>query len=447
MTDRWKEWGRTSAAILVGLVLAFALAELLCRLLPIETAYVRIPMKSDARVGFTRVPGGTASSKMVCYDISPIVFNSLGFRGPNLSQGNPLSIAVLGDSFMEAVEVPVSCSTASILQGLLRVNVLNASVASYGTTSELFVYRTFLKERRARVVLLFFFAGNDVVNNSCELSRMYGEGPPGPCGEFSHGKIEWRTSFGEPTGDAPSSSPIKAFLRQHCLSCLVAYRFLKYDVIHRLQFGDLDFLDNVFRRHPPEQWRKAWDDGWRITEEAILQLKADVESGGGKLVVVNVPSSLFIVPNWQEVFKKSKRLERVPDDFDPNLPDARLKNIGDRHRIPVLGLAPEFIQYRDRFRLTDPFFWFTCDAHWNPVGHFVAANVVARYLIEHDFLAMTAEDKEKPLRKVKANLGLSPEEILGPTAYDQIYHGGVYTGASNIDRIVPVFSADSASLR
>src|SRR5271157_3841018 len=107
MTDRWKEWGRMIAALLVGLVLAFALAELMVRLLPIETAYVRIPIKADARVGFTRVPGGRASSKMRCYDIAPIVFNSLGFRGAEFRAGNPLSIAVLGDSFMEAVEVPL----------------------------------------------------------------------------------------------------------------------------------------------------------------------------------------------------------------------------------------------------------------------------------------------------------------------------------------------------
>jgi len=435
MTERGKEYARAMAALLLGLVLALALAELLCRLLPLETAYVRIPVNMDTRVGFTRGPGGTATSKMRCYDITPITFDSRGFRGEEISAGEHLPIAILGDSFMEAVEVPVGCTSASILQGLLGVKVFNASVASYGTISELFVYRTFVKEHRPSVVLLFFFAGNDVSDNSCELSDLYGEGLARPCGEVPDGEIQWRPSFRDRAG-VSESSPISDFLRRHCLSCLVAYRFLKYDVLHRIQFGDLDLLDNVFRSHPPEQWRKAWDEGWRITEEALVQLRAEVESGGGTLVIVSVPSALIIVPNWQEIFKKAKGLDRLPEDFDPYLPDTRLQTIGSKHGIHVLTLTPEFIEYRDRFQLKDPFLWFLCDAHWNPLGHFVAANVVARFLIEHDLLRMSPEQRERLRTTVQANLRLSPMEVLGRKAYDQIYHGGVYRGASNIDKIV-----------
>ena len=96
---------------------------------------------------------------------------------------------------MEAIEVPVDLNTASILSKLLDCRTLNTGINSYGTTHELFVYKNFLKPLRPQIVLLFFYPGNDIKDNSCELTRMYDEPVSGPCGYISNNKVVWDTRF------------------------------------------------------------------------------------------------------------------------------------------------------------------------------------------------------------------------------------------------------------
>jgi len=435
MGGRLAEFTKTILAIFVGLVIAWLLAEGLLRVLPVKGTYVRIPLKANDIVGFTRPANSSASFNNTCYRISGIQFNSQGFRDKEFLPGNDFKIAILGDSFIEAIEVPVDLNMASILSKLLDRRTLNAGINNYGTTHELFVYKTFLKPLRPQITLLFFYPGNDVKDNSCELTRMYGEPISGPCGYISEDKVVWNTSFDQ-NDNVRGQSRLKRFLRQNCRLCLLGYRALKFDLWNKYRDGDVPFLYNTFRADPPGPVKKPWQEGWKITTEAIRQLNSEVQSAGGRLYIVTVPEYFAVVPDWKKSFEQATGLAQPPEDFDPLLAEKGLAALGRRHDIGVLNLAPHFNDYRVKFDLKDPYFWYVCDAHWSPLGHYLAANWVARMLLDNNAIPTDSEQKAVLYSKIDKNLSLSPMDIFGPEAYNQIYNRGIYRGSSNIPKIL-----------
>jgi hypothetical protein len=435
MGGRPAEFIKKILAIFVGLVIALLLAEGLLRVFPAAGAYVRIPLEANDIVGFTRAPNSTASFQRTCYSVPGIKYNSQGFRDKDFKPGNDFKIAILGDSFMEAIEAPVNLNTASILSKLLERRTLNAGINSYGTTHEFFVYKAFLKPLRPQITLLFFYPGNDVKDNSCELTRMYGEPISGPCGYISENKVVWNTSF-DRNDNVRGQSRLKRFLRQNCRLCLLGYRVMKFDLWNKYAHGKIPFLYDTFRADPPAPVKKQWEEGWKITTEAILQLNSEVKSAGGKLFIVTVPDFFAVVPDWKKSFEKATEGAKPPKDFDPLLAEKRLAALGKRHDISVLNLAPLFSNYRVKFDLKDPYFWYVCDAHWSPLGHFLTANWVARMLLDNNAIPTDSQEKAALYSKIDKNLSLSPKDILGLEAYNQIYNKGFYRGSSNIPKIL-----------
>lgn len=112
------------------------------------------------------------------------MINSGGFRGPEVSVAKPdgvLRIAVLGDSFAEAMQVPYpECFSAvaerelgacTLLAGR-RVEVLDFGVSGYGMGQELLTRCDQVWRYLPDVVVLAFFSGNDISDNSATLDTV-----------------------------------------------------------------------------------------------------------------------------------------------------------------------------------------------------------------------------------------------------------------------------------
>jgi len=169
---RFKQALMALVAVFIGLFAAFLLAEVILRIFPVHGAYFRIPNKPNDAVGFTRFPGQKTSFRTSCYETPGIEFNSAGFRSREWPEPGTPCIAVLGDSFMEALEVPLEVTTANILEKLTAIPVLNTGVSSYGTVTQLLVYKTILARYKPKVVILFFLLENDIKDNSCLLTKL-----------------------------------------------------------------------------------------------------------------------------------------------------------------------------------------------------------------------------------------------------------------------------------
>ena len=88
---------------------------------------------------------------------------------------NTLRIAVLGDSFAQAFQVPMEKNFSAILERKLgkcnslegrKVEVMNFGVSSYGTAQELLMLRHKVWKYKPDIVVLAFLTGNDLRNNS-----------------------------------------------------------------------------------------------------------------------------------------------------------------------------------------------------------------------------------------------------------------------------------------
>ena len=107
-----------------------------------------------------------------------VQINSLGLRGPEVSIGKPPGVRrllILGDSFVEAFEVPYEQTFYARLEkmaqaaGHFPLQVLSMGVMGYGTAQELLWLRQNGNLIKPDVVLLILFLGNDVVDNSRAL--------------------------------------------------------------------------------------------------------------------------------------------------------------------------------------------------------------------------------------------------------------------------------------
>ncbi len=421
-------------ALAIGLIVVFILVEVLLRVFPLESSYVRLSAKPDDRVGFTRIPNSVETFSTKCYQIENIRFNSLGFRGAEFRPGG---IAILGDSFMEANEVPTEATTASILEQLLRMPVLNTGINAYGNVTQRAVYDSFLTAYRPKLTVLFFTQVNDFKDNSCRLTELYNEPIIQPCGRLESGKVVIEKRF-DNVGPREVGGFMQ-FLRKNCRSCLLAFRMYRYAFLHQIELGEMDFLENSFRKEPVENSRRDWEESRTITEEILVELAAQIRKDGGHFAIAVVPTIYSIAHNWQNYFKEANKGSDVPRDFDPEFVEKYLTELGKKHGIQILLLSQAFREYRDQFALKDPYFWYFCDGHWNPVGHFVAANATAKAILNWGILDLDEQSKQLKFNEIARNLNLSPQEILGEPGYTEVYSGrarAVYTGGNNIPQIL-----------
>ncbi|HEY6555227.1 MAG TPA: hypothetical protein VI669_17855, partial [Vicinamibacteria bacterium] len=91
----------------------------------------------------------------------PLATDAHGFR--NADPEPPAEhLAALGDSFTDALTLPAELTWPSLLGSLLPSSVRNYGTAGFGPGQELRVLKEYVLPRKPRVVVVGFFAGNDL---------------------------------------------------------------------------------------------------------------------------------------------------------------------------------------------------------------------------------------------------------------------------------------------
>jgi hypothetical protein len=344
----------------------------------------------------------------------------LGFRDKEWSDEDRYKIAVLGDSYMEGQHLPEGTVAPQVLERLLHVPVLNAGLEGAGTLQEYLVYKKYLARHKPQSVLLFIYPYNDIQDNSKNLANSM---------------MLWPQAFTDSSGQIvvhyPETPPeteskVWAVTKQYVKTLLMLRRGYQY-------WQNLDkWTPNIYLGgvYFPED--EKWQEAWRITEHYLVELKKEIESNGGKLFLVVIPEYIQISHEWQRELLARYHLKELPPGFSKERHLQHLGHIAKAHEIPVIPLDQIFRQYRDKYQLPAPYFYYRCDGHLNPLGHFLAANVVAKYLLDHDGLRLN-EGAEKATRAViERNISLTPEDILSEEGYSQIYRAGRFYGKTNI---------------
>ena len=369
-------------------VLAFNLAMLLGLLVLIELALrvagVRYPAfyRPDPVRGYTLRP--TASGLWTREGKGKVTINRDGLRDVDHNRqpaAGVLRVAVLGDSFSEALQVNLEATWWKQLEGLLNatpdcafrkgypggVEMVNFGVGGYGTGLELLTWRQQAQAYAPRKVLLAMFLGNDIQDNTPQPR------PDLPVFQFGPaGTLVIDNGF--------RSSPGSRFR----FSALGRFLDAVVDRSALLQLANEAKNRWASRRGPapkplastplPDQ-----DDpkGWAMTGALLRTLREEVKAGGGELIVTSLSTP---EQTWPDRAARQAAFERA--GLRPFAREERLSGVLAPLGVPYLPLATELQQRADRDGITlhgfsgqQPGY-----GHWNQAGHRLAAEALARQL-------------------------------------------------------------------
>lgn len=320
-----------------------------------------------------------------------IRINRAGFRDGEHALEKPpgtLRIAILGDSIVEALQVPLEQTFGRLLEQNLslcfksrRVEVLNFGVSGYGTAQELLTLRHKVWPYQPDVVLLVFFAGNDVRNNHRALNG----DPLVPYFFYHENRLALDASFRERLQRSPTSRFARSardWLSQRCRVVQLCEwaRFRMASKKKERSGGKLDpggesgLDDSVFT--PPRD--AVWREAWHVTEGLLLAVRDEVKEHGARLDLVIVPGGIQVHPDagLRESFRRKIGVE------DLDYPARRIENFAAKSGIRVVSLVDGFREFSATSRVfthgfpnANPGF-----GHLNETGHRLAAEILAAQL-------------------------------------------------------------------
>ena len=355
--------------------------------------------------------------------------NKWGFRGPDWKLKKPANVfrvAVFGDSFTEAPHVNYDHTFCAVAERELakcpalkgkRVEVMDFGTDAYGTPQEFMTLENHGWQFSPDLVVLAFFSGNDVRNNSvvlegdkCRPFYVYNRaGQLVLGGQFDRSRMFWlscmmrfesrhsqvlnllgdaksdlrekiRNWEARPAAPPPSpapqtqsnppEAPVSSALKPASLAANAAPSgpAQPHPVIAR----EPELEDSIYK--PPAT--PVWVDAWRVTAGDIGMMNKSARAHGVPFLAVTLanPPQDMPDPNARKGY-----MEEV-GSTDLFYPDERIKAIGDRDGFAVLNLAPPLQAYAESHHVYLHGFSNTKlgIGHWNAEGHQLAGKLIAQ---------------------------------------------------------------------
>jgi lysophospholipase L1-like esterase len=340
--------------------------------------------------------------------------NSHGYRDRDRALSKPpgvYRIATLGDSFTEARQVPMDKTFTSLAEeelnrnhslGERQVEVLNFGIGGIGTAQELLLLRERVWKFDPDMIVLQFYAGNDLFNNHRALNIS----PPDKAPYFllKNGKLELDDSFRQ----GPAFDP--TYIRLKGISADVINRFVLLQLVYKLrnaqaQRKELARLNGGGQNKaqpdpnaPPPEYQRylsflpptipSMVEAWEVTEALIAEIGEEVKWRHAPLLVMITPTNIQINPDpeRQAAYRAKYHIESL------EYADDRVEKFARGHGIPVLGLTRPLVEearrtgtYMAGFANTGP-----NDGHLNERGHAVVARELVRAICEITSVRATA---------------------------------------------------------
>lgn len=305
--------------------------------------------------------------------------NSAGYRDHERSIAKPpstLRVAVLGDSFMQAMNVPLEKTFASYLEAALgrcvrgqQVEVLNFGVSGYGTAQELITYRLHAARYSPDVVLVAFYTDNDVYDNhpsTDDRVRSYFLLRDGRLAALTRREI---------LGSLPPHQRLRLWLTEHLRTADRLYaswaRLGRVTASGPGVGGETD--GGIYA--PPR--REDLEEAWRVTEALLLEFQRDVSRRGSRFWLVTLANAAQVTP---DVDRRAALAQAIGMD-SLFYPDRRLAAFAANNHIPVVTLAEPLAEFAARtgrylhggYNATHP----AGSGHWNETANQLAAGFVA----------------------------------------------------------------------
>jgi len=341
--------------------------------------------------GFFHVPGYVGWQRSSEY-FAWVTFNGLGLRDPRQSVAKPpgtFRVLLLGDSFMEAVQVDERHTTAALLEERLRrlrpdlnVEVINAGVAGWSTSIESLYLDADGRRFQPDLVVLAFFVGNDLHDNHYKLQLKDGD-LNHAVKPFFVPNADGGLDMIPPPPARSGPSPVVSALR----ACCRLYSVFETGVLNRLGDGRANVplfaaapmapdIAGLYETAPSGEWQV----GWTITERLLARVRDLSGSMGAPFAAFAIPDSIQIDDRTWRRDRDIQRDRRFRDgQLNISAPNRHLAAIAERQGFPFLDLLPQLRAVAD-----DDWkrFYFETDQHWNLAGHALAAGELERFVVE-----------------------------------------------------------------
>ncbi|HEX9295965.1 MAG TPA: SGNH/GDSL hydrolase family protein [Polyangiaceae bacterium] len=372
-----------AATVSVSVVVGLLLIELIFRIAAIGSpAFVTV----DRVTGVAHVPGArgwyTREGK------GWVEIDGAGLRGPRRPLEKPpgaLRIALLGDSFTEALQVNDEASYARVVERRLSellgrpVEVLNFGVSGFGTAEEYLLLEHRVWRFSPDWVVVAFLTANDVGDNHPTLKRAAYL----PSFRVIDGELRLDESYLSSDLQRTQDDSLvrgRRYLTQHSrLVQVVSGAALALQArsdarAAPLAAGAEAGLDmDVYREPATEAWIEAWD----ITERLLVAMRNHTREHGARFALVVLSNGVQVHPDVQRRRQAASELG-VADLF---YPDRRLQAFAEGAAIPALVLAPALAEEAARSHVFFHGFGKAVGTgHWNEAGHRAAGERIAAWL-------------------------------------------------------------------
>ncbi len=343
---------------------------------------------ADNLTGYAHKPGaeGLYNNEGEAY----IRINRSGMRDREYSLEKPVGtfrIALLGDSYTEAMQVPTEQIYGASLERELsdcpslagrQVEAMNFGVSGFSTAQELLVLRHKASPYDPDLVLLALYTENDIRGNLRELAGKTNI----PYFIMNDGRLVLDNSFHHTT----------EFWLQHFPLSAEAFDVSRVlQVLRQGKYRLQSFLEEMAQQEKMKGWEDpalrldllvyldqpdpSWENAWKITERLIVQMKREVEDGGRRFLLVSLSNPDQVHPDVQHRQALARQLG-VPDLL---YPDRRIQALAKREGIELLSLAEPLATYAERqgvflhgFQNTE-----LGKGHWNAAGHGLAGKLMS----------------------------------------------------------------------
>ena len=324
-----------------------------------------------------------------------------GFRNPGVRER--FDVAALGDSFTDAMTMAVEASWPARLERNLGRTVQNYGTAGFGPQQELLVLKDFVARHRPRVVVLAFFAGNDIFDAEAfdRFERSHGAltrvAPGWPIKEVVTRADTWyvtsaihalAASFRSPKAEPDAPAEHLAALSRGDAPRYEHGRFFLDVNGHALQLALMPPYLNLLRFS--ETYLES-RPGWALTQRAITDMRDATRRADAEFIVMFLPfKSQIALPTLERRYSRDQ-LDAAFRSALPGSPAPPSLETMDQNRlaqnrmmrrlceelgVPLLDVTDAL---QARFEQGENVY-FTDDSHINETGHGVVADALAAFI-------------------------------------------------------------------
>ncbi len=364
---RWRTWVGNGLLVVLGTVIALALAEVAVRTLAPRGTSIAYSDRYGLALLYPDITRYRPRFDRV------VSTNDAGMRDRDHDRTKPegtFRVMVLGDSFMEAQQVAFEASMPALLESELggrtpqSVEVINAGVSGWGTDDQLRYLTEYGLAYEPDLIVVAMTLHNDVSDN---LRQYWHTLRDGELVAQDRDPIPWLTY---------KSLQLKAFLAVNFELVQVVREARHLRTMRAVGQALESHVHRLFRDPAPQEIEFGWD----LTEQLFGRMQSVAADHGARVAVVLLPIRHQLS---EEMFDDVIGSGRTSDgwELDRERPQRIMRDIAEELSLPLIDLTPGF---RSWVATRDEPLYIEWDGHWNEAGHRLAAQIVTSRLQELD---------------------------------------------------------------